>query len=1232
MARNPEFTSLITFDRGVLYLGSAAGALYQLNLHHTKTPTVIAGKEGEKGLVDGTAADARFGRISGLCCMPHDMTLAIADEENHAIRFIASGLLVKTLSGGNGSGREDGFLQDALYDFPNSIAVLSNDKLIVTERDSSDLRLLSLLNQRVTTIRNESNVLPPLRLFPVDRNACLILESTPQLSIAYLDSNELGSSPNLIQLPMNSMGTDSPFFHLFDDYATYLNVERHIIQRRLLSRNDPSIPLDLASYSPDNPPYLCAYDEATNIILLVTLKSEEKGGGSELTLTYYNPASNSVSPIFAGFNRPSPKKAPSSPSGGFGKPGFSSSSSSDFGPSSSVPFGSVKTLNSFGTNTHWQGFKSHDKEPGQKIARPWAPSASAARKPSSSSRFTPISKSEVKSSGFGAGFGARISANSSAPASTPAPTFGTSLDSSGTPSALPKVPLNFSSGQAGLKTAPAKSAEPGDTTTPAASKLALRQGPKTGSPVFGGIRNPETLIVAPHPISPPTPEDSRYTPTLFQDIGTRNGLMTNITGQPFYEGFSNEQIRWLSQTSPHLFPSSFAGSLDQKESKGEEVPLKPLKVVQEENLSSGSLFEFHQPSYANGFTYKQPSTIVYAPVPLASPMSASLNFSNLSRLLDPTTPMDQFSDLNITNKHWNHEFKLHKALLAAAGIGSHPRLSFASNGPESFSEDTNTPKSSNHELAVQKKLIEEKAEAKMQKFKMLLETSNQPLPVLNLVIRMIYQVYLPDLRSNWDYSRNLALKTISNLPRFSIEESLEWTAAALLLDLLAPSYAARALIHWQETVLNRASASESAEFLSRVFSLYDAPSKPSNEPNSSDEEFNLLSRSTVRFVLVATLERLFGKHRTFDEFRSSSGLSLVIDKLAPTGSMESSSSIINGMLSHHLGRPYFPLEWHSATSNVSISTSFAPPFAQQHEEKGARVLSKLGAGPNEFVICIEGTHRYMVVQGWLLFVQWRYFETLAQANLSEMRSRVIVLPSNFRSKVLDLILQILHGYTRLDAHRSAGALSENELNFLISDGIQFGIFRDWDITCGAADVFESLWNCLRPEFRKLKGENLLHVLYLQGHFGSRHAPLLTKDVFHYMAMTWDKCYNLGQKYLKFLNRETLGDILQALIDTNVPCRGGSRMALQTFHRSSIVPFFSSTPNKFAVRYVRGLPLDRQSDIANLFKAVGITIQASRFWQDTDSTCFAFVDVVPGYRAEVSLTLEDGVELPVKSEP
>lgn len=109
----------------------------------TSGVTDFAGKAGEAGYVDGSAAEARFDRPYGAVATA-DGAVLVADQNNHVIRKITSGGVVSTFAGiGGAKGMVDGSLDNARFDSPQDLAIDSAGNVYVSDVGNHRIRRIS---------------------------------------------------------------------------------------------------------------------------------------------------------------------------------------------------------------------------------------------------------------------------------------------------------------------------------------------------------------------------------------------------------------------------------------------------------------------------------------------------------------------------------------------------------------------------------------------------------------------------------------------------------------------------------------------------------------------------------------------------------------------------------------------------------------------------------------------------------------------------------------------------------------------------------------------------------------------------------------------------------------------------------------------------------------------------------------------------------------------------------
>ncbi|KUO59544.1 MAG: hypothetical protein APF84_19790 [Gracilibacter sp. BRH_c7a] len=92
------------------------------------------------GFNDGILQTAEFNFPTGITIGP-DGSIYVADSYNHAIRVISGGQ-VTTLTGKGIYGKNDGYLEQALFDGPSYLEFLSNGNLLVIDQLNNQLRVI----------------------------------------------------------------------------------------------------------------------------------------------------------------------------------------------------------------------------------------------------------------------------------------------------------------------------------------------------------------------------------------------------------------------------------------------------------------------------------------------------------------------------------------------------------------------------------------------------------------------------------------------------------------------------------------------------------------------------------------------------------------------------------------------------------------------------------------------------------------------------------------------------------------------------------------------------------------------------------------------------------------------------------------------------------------------------------------------------------------------------------
>ena len=105
------------------------------------TVSTLAGN-AQGGFADGPAATAKFDTPSGVAVKSNGVVV-VADTYNNRIRLVATDGTVSTLAGSGGGGSADGPGATANFNFPYSVAVKSNDVVVVADTANQRIRLVA---------------------------------------------------------------------------------------------------------------------------------------------------------------------------------------------------------------------------------------------------------------------------------------------------------------------------------------------------------------------------------------------------------------------------------------------------------------------------------------------------------------------------------------------------------------------------------------------------------------------------------------------------------------------------------------------------------------------------------------------------------------------------------------------------------------------------------------------------------------------------------------------------------------------------------------------------------------------------------------------------------------------------------------------------------------------------------------------------------------------------------
>lgn len=127
---------------GTLVTSDVAAHVMRTFDPETGAVSELAGKSGETGFEDGTAAQARFYHPYGVAWRASD-ELVVADLGNHAIRIVSLSGKVTTLAGTGVAGMVDGAVEEAQFDEPKDVAVAEDGTIYVTDTGNHRIRRIT---------------------------------------------------------------------------------------------------------------------------------------------------------------------------------------------------------------------------------------------------------------------------------------------------------------------------------------------------------------------------------------------------------------------------------------------------------------------------------------------------------------------------------------------------------------------------------------------------------------------------------------------------------------------------------------------------------------------------------------------------------------------------------------------------------------------------------------------------------------------------------------------------------------------------------------------------------------------------------------------------------------------------------------------------------------------------------------------------------------------------------
>ena len=145
---NPSSLAVLPDGRVLVFEHSGAHLrMLSADLQHVST---VAGT-GDVGFRDGPAAKARFNNPISMAVLP-DGRVLVADLNNRRIRMLRADLQVVTTVAGDGAeGHRDGVAAQARFGRPSGVGVLSDGRVVITEMEQR-VRVLSADLQTVSSV------------------------------------------------------------------------------------------------------------------------------------------------------------------------------------------------------------------------------------------------------------------------------------------------------------------------------------------------------------------------------------------------------------------------------------------------------------------------------------------------------------------------------------------------------------------------------------------------------------------------------------------------------------------------------------------------------------------------------------------------------------------------------------------------------------------------------------------------------------------------------------------------------------------------------------------------------------------------------------------------------------------------------------------------------------------------------------------------------------------------
>ena len=980
--------------------------------------TLVAGHEDQQGYLDGVGLDARFSRISGLCASVDGQSIYIADEDNHCLReFNISSNTVTTLIGKRGKGEEDGGLETAQLSYPCSVVALVGATVVIAERLRHSFRYFSLSTHQLSTqISPSLSLTNRPRLFALSNpTSFLFTSSSIPGAVSSLYARTIFGVECLLE-----KDEVHDFIHASDDilligamgppkgHVRTMQIKRAkgVVYYEDGQKTCPRKVHDSLDLDGDGADSI--KDGFKNVLAFFpgyhTLFWNQKSsfGPDIMHVEHFAPKLPSLPSSVAGNNfqtssfTVSTHNQASTPSAaakaafgsGFGSRSAASTSTGTFGSTSAAKaVASASTSSAAPTSTFGSGFDSRS-------AASTFGSTSAAKAVASAS-----TSSAAPTSTFGSALAAKAVASASTSSAAPTSTFGSGFGSRSAAS-------TFGSTSAAKAVASASTSSAAPTST-FGSTSAAKAAFGSPTPAFGsgfGARS--------------SASSSTTSPTFGSGFGSRSAASTSI-------GAFGCNAAPASPVGPASGSGSFGSPTPAKTGFGStfSAPTRTSVGFGAASSSGGAGFGAAPAASRSLPSLSAAKTVEFFP---------SLDFTKL--LLTSTST--QLADLQIFNQPSQYEFHLHSGVLALRGIGSHPRIQDAQTCHSSRFGSISTKEND---------LQREKADARLAAFVSLLETSTRPISSLKLLISCFY---------NFFYSSHAPLSWSNDLTPSLPSDDFVFECVNLVylaLEMESTQISADPIyILWKKEVRTKVSVEMATKILHQLFGTF------------TEEQLEQVRRyyestspgGTVFCLMICQLTLIAqSSAATFDATLASEE-----DSTRPIGTkrllmlsrlVNSPKKPVSDDQSHYLPGPIEVL-WHAPStaataasaevSTRSTSSDVDKSIEDEDVKYGKGVLETHGCKGSEFVFVIEGRRdTYVLVQSWLLFVRWSYFEKVVKANMSEMRTRVVVLPSDFPPIALVIIMRLLHGHK--DLHMMKELRAEDE-KFVLLHGVEFGLLSD----------------------------------------------------------------------------------------------------------------------------------------------------------------------------------------------